>query len=412
MSEAVNAPAIDADRYRTVLGHYPTGVVVVSSIDSQGEPVGMVVGSFTSASLNPPLVAYLPAKSSSSYRQLQGASHFVVNVLAADQVGLCRQFAMKNATDKWAGVAWRRSSRGLPILEDAVAWIECEMSSTLDAGDHDVVLGRVVDLDAGSDTLPLVFFQGGYGRFTPRSIVSAVEVDLIPALQIAERARPLLERLGESLGIETGLQASLGDDLMLVAAYAPLGAAHNPHHVGARIPFMPPSGSNCIAWAGAEAIEAWLSRSPVRLAPEARLSLLDGLQRVRERGFSIVMHSPAYAEIDQAAQQLARGDLTPARRRSLFDLLSRRFDAYEPASLSALGGERVRVLSVPVRSRSGDVVASLQLRQLPAELTENALLALVDRLNGTAREITEHCLRGIETSRSDLAATNRQQCTA
>ena len=392
MADAERDAGIEPNRYRMVLGHYPTGVVVISALDEAGEPVGMVVGSFTSASIDPPLVAYLPSKSSSSYRQLRNARHFVVNVLAADQVALCRQFAVKDAGDKWAGVAWRRSGRGLPILEGAVAWIECEISSTLDAGDHDVVLGRVVDLDATSDRLPLVFFQGGYGRFTPRSIVSAVDTELIPVLQIAERARPMLERLGESVGYECGLQAMLGDDLMLVAAYAPLGAARTPHRVGARMPFVPPSGSNFVAWADERTVAAWLGRSPVPLAPEARETVLAGLGRVRERGFSIVLHSPAYTEIDGALQSLSEGDMTPAHRRRLMERLSSLVDAYEPPSLASVAASRIRVLGVPVRDAGGNIAVSLQLRQLPAGQDERAIADLVDRLHASAREIAANCL--------------------
>lgn len=392
MAESEKAPGLDANRYRMVLGHYPTGVVVISALDDAGEPVGMVVGSFTSASIDPPLVAYLPSKSSSSYRQLRGARHFVVNVLAADQVALCRQFAMKDSNDKWAGVSWRKSARGLPILDGAVAWIECEVSSTLDAGDHDVVLGRVVDLDATSDRLPLVFFQGGYGRFTPRSIVSAVDTDLIPVLQMAERARPMLERLGESVGYECGLQAALGEDLVLVAAYAPLGAARTPHRVGARIPFVPPSGSNLVAWASERAIEAWLGRWPVPMDAETRETVLGGLARVRQRGFSLVLHSPAYTEIDTTLQTLADRDLTPAYRRRLLEQLSSLVGVYEPSSLASATASRIRVLSVPVRGPGGDIAVSLQLRQLPAGQDETAIADLVDRLQASAREIAANCL--------------------
>jgi len=404
MTEPEQISAIEPNRYRMVLGHYPTGVVLISSLDEAGEPVGMIVGSFTSASIDPPLVAYLPSKSSSSYRQLRDARHFVVNVLGADQIALCRQFAVKNASDKWTGVSWRRSKRGLPILDGAVAWIECEVSSTLDAGDHDVVLGRVVDLDATSDRLPLVFFQGGYGRFTPRSIVSAIDTELIPVLQIAERARPMLERLGESVGFECGLQAALGDDLMLVAAYAPLGAARTPHSVGTRMPFVPPSGSNFMAWASEAAVDGWFGRSPVPLAAEARETVLAGLKRVRERGFSIVLHSPAYTEIDRTLESLAKGDLTPAHRRRLLEQLSSLVDAYEPPSLATIGASRIRVLSVPVRAAGGDIVVSLQLRQLPAGLDEGAILDLVDRLHATAREISANCLDG-------FAVEGRQNAT-
>lgn len=380
---------IDPDRFRTVLGHYPTGVVVITSLDKAGNPVGMVVGSFTSASLVPPLVAYFPSKDSSSYRQLRDVPHFVVNILAAEQAALCRQFAMKNATDKWAGVAWRKSARGLPILNDAVAWIECQASSTLDAGDHDIVLGRVLDLDALDDMLPLVFFQGGYGRFTPRSIVSATGNDLVPSLQLAERARPVLEKLGESLGLECGLQAAVGDELVLVAAYAPMNATHMPPQVGARIPFVPPSGSNCVAWAGPEEIASWLARSPTPLTDEGRQALLDGLQRVRERGYSLVLEHAVSAEVDHTARSLASRDLTPSRRRRLLGLLTSLVDACEPSSFDVIERSPIRLISVPGRATNGSVVFSLQARHLAAGQNEEVLARLAERLHAAAHEISQ-----------------------
>ena len=149
--------------FRRVLGHFPTGVVIVTAIDD-GRPVGMAIGSFTSVSLDPPLIAILPAKTSVSWPRIAGAGAFCVNVLNARQEALCRTFATTGA-DKFAGVPWRPSPSGAPVLEGTLAWIDCSLEQLVEAGDHYIALGRVRSLDVSAEegTEPLVFFKGGYG---------------------------------------------------------------------------------------------------------------------------------------------------------------------------------------------------------------------------------------------------------
>lgn len=161
MSAAIS---FDSATFRRVLGHYPTGVCVVTAVEADGAPVGMVVGSFTSVSLEPPLVAFFPAKMSSSWPRIQAVGKFCVNVLASDQQQLCRQLAAPGI-DKFAGVAHRVSANGSPILDDVVAWIDCTLDAVHEAGDHYIVLGQVVALEVDRPDRPLLFFQGNYGEF-------------------------------------------------------------------------------------------------------------------------------------------------------------------------------------------------------------------------------------------------------
>jgi|UniRef100_UPI0035CC7927 3-hydroxy-9,10-secoandrosta-1,3,5(10)-triene-9,17-dione monooxygenase reductase component len=160
------APEIDGATFRRVLGHYPTGVCVVTAIDADGVASGMVVGSFTSVSLAPPLVAFFPDKSSTSWPKIERAGRFCVNVLASDQRDLCRRFASK-AEDKFDGLSHRVSANGSPVLDDVVAWIDCTLDAVHEAGDHFIVLGRVHELDIARPDQPLLFFRGQYGNFTP-----------------------------------------------------------------------------------------------------------------------------------------------------------------------------------------------------------------------------------------------------
>lgn len=158
--------SFDNATFRRVLGHYPTGVCVVTAVEADGTPTGMVVGSFTSVSLDPPLVAFFPDRNSSSWPRIAKVGKFCVNVLSADQEALCRQFSARGANDKFAGVSHRFSANGSPILDNVVAWIDCTLDVVHEAGDHFIVLGRVVALEVEGPGQPLLFFQGAYGAFS------------------------------------------------------------------------------------------------------------------------------------------------------------------------------------------------------------------------------------------------------
>ena len=156
-------PPFDSAKFRQVLGHFPTGVTVVTAAPPEG-PVGLAVGSFASVSLDPPLVAFFPDRGSSSWPKIEAAGAFCVNILAEDQEDVCRRFASKG-DDKFAGLGWKPAASGAPVLDGVLAWIDCDIDQVLDAGDHFCVLGRVRDLEVAQDGAPLLFFRGGYGRF-------------------------------------------------------------------------------------------------------------------------------------------------------------------------------------------------------------------------------------------------------
>jgi len=159
------APVVDEAHFRQVLGHFPTGVTVITATGEDG-PAGLAVGSFFSVSLDPPLVAFCAGKSSTSYPRIEAAGHFTVNILADDQEDVCRVFASK-APEKFAGIGYRPApATGAPVLNDVVAWIECQIEDVHEAGDHWIVVGRVLDLGIAHEGGPLVFYRGGYGRFT------------------------------------------------------------------------------------------------------------------------------------------------------------------------------------------------------------------------------------------------------
>lgn len=150
-----------ARRFREVLGHFASGVTVVTST-AGGEPVGLTCQSFASVSLDPPLVMFIPARTSRAWPLIKRSGHFCVNVLAGDQTGLSDVFASKGA-DKFAGVGWSPSKTGCPQIDGAVAYVDCSIHAVHEAGDHYVVIGRVHDMDVnGSVDDPLLYFRGEY----------------------------------------------------------------------------------------------------------------------------------------------------------------------------------------------------------------------------------------------------------
>ena len=160
---ALRPQAPDSSSYRTVLGHFATGVVLVTALDGD-EPVGMACNSFTSLSLEPPLVLFCAAKSSSTWPRIQAAGKWAANFLDEDGEELCRLFAQKGA-DRFARISYTPGRTGSPILEDALAFVDCETIDEHDAGDHLIVVGRVIELGYQAEGKPLLFYRGGYGRF-------------------------------------------------------------------------------------------------------------------------------------------------------------------------------------------------------------------------------------------------------
>jgi flavin reductase (DIM6/NTAB) family NADH-FMN oxidoreductase RutF len=156
----------DNARFRQVLGHLPTGVVIVTGLDAQAQPVGVTIGSFVSVSLDPPYVGFFIGKSR-SWPDIARGTLFCANVLSDAQTELCWRFAkdpVDGATNRFDGIQWQKSSNGLPILPGILASIECTVESVSPAGDHQFVLGRVTSLqttDIANDAM--IFYKGKVG---------------------------------------------------------------------------------------------------------------------------------------------------------------------------------------------------------------------------------------------------------
>jgi flavin reductase (DIM6/NTAB) family NADH-FMN oxidoreductase RutF len=154
---------MDAAHFRTVLGYFASGVVVITAAGADG-PYGFTCQSFFSLSLDPPLVAIAPSKISVSWPHVLRTGHFCVNMLCAEQEALGRAFAVSGG-DKFKGIAWHPAPTGSPILADVLAWIDCRIESVQDAGDHFLVAAQILEMQTSrQDGHPLVFYRGGFAN--------------------------------------------------------------------------------------------------------------------------------------------------------------------------------------------------------------------------------------------------------
>lgn len=161
---AEDAPFIDPVELRQTLGCFATGVAIVTTLGTNGRPVGMTINSFNSVSMDPPLVLWSIAKTAPSYDAFHANGSFIVNILSEHQHDLCQQFS-RPAEDKFAGVAFEPGLNGIPQLTDAAAHLECVTHERFEGGDHTIIVGRVMGLQA-SDAPPLLFHRGKLCGFT------------------------------------------------------------------------------------------------------------------------------------------------------------------------------------------------------------------------------------------------------
>lgn len=155
---------VDHGEFRTVLGHFASGIVLITGRHN-GHPAGLTCQSFFSLSLDPPLVAIAPGKSSTSWPRASSTGNICVNVLTADQEALARTFS-QSGRDKFAGVGWSPAANGAPRLHGALAWIDCAIDEVHEHGDHYLVVARVEEVKSNPGS-PLLFYRGGFAGFTP-----------------------------------------------------------------------------------------------------------------------------------------------------------------------------------------------------------------------------------------------------
>ncbi len=164
----MNEPTADFDarQFRNALGCFATGVAVITTLGLKREMVGITANSFSSVSLDPPLVLFTLGRHAYSLKAFQAADHFAVNVLRQEQQDLSSRFAVALG-DKWAGIDYEIWESGCPVLPGALASFECRIRNTYDEGDHVIFVGEVERMRSDAGGQPLVFLRGGYGGYAP-----------------------------------------------------------------------------------------------------------------------------------------------------------------------------------------------------------------------------------------------------
>ena len=153
---------LDQARFREALGHFATGITIVTATDA-GEPVGFSCQSFAALSLDPPMVILAPAKTSTSWPRIARAGSFCVNIIGEHQEAVCRAFAVSGG-DKFDGIDWSPGVTGAPVITGSLAVVECTLGTIYEGGDHELVTGHVVTMEIGEGS-PLIFYRSGFGRF-------------------------------------------------------------------------------------------------------------------------------------------------------------------------------------------------------------------------------------------------------
>jgi flavin reductase (DIM6/NTAB) family NADH-FMN oxidoreductase RutF/DNA-binding IclR family transcriptional regulator len=386
MDNATAPRAIDPNRFREVLGSYPTGVAVVTAMDAQGAPIGMVVGTFTSVSLEPPLVAFLPMKSSRTFDLMRKSPSFCINVLAADQEPICRKLAAPGE-NKFASIPWHASPAGNPVIDGVVSWIDCTYDNIIEAGDHYIVLGAVLDMNLERNTTPLLFFQRGYGGFSTGPLVAAAERDTLQAVGLAEAVREEIETLAARLSAECALLASTGRDSVYVAVANYSLNRRGSSRLGFHVPIVPPMGALFVGQPGSPDDETWLSRLG-RCDESVREAARERLARVRERGWSICLcNGHEKADLEEGIELYTNPHRTPEQERRLLALVQATSALHEPAEI--LDDQRYDVLhiSAPVHDADGQVALVVRLSELPRGMDGRLIRDCAKRLQETAAAI-------------------------
>lgn len=369
--------AIDSQAFREVMGHYPTGVAVVTGRADDGELHAMVVGTFSSVSLDPPLVSFMPMKTSKTFAKLQGCSSLCINILGAEQEDVVLTIAAR-WENKLDDIDHAASPAGNPILADAVAWIDTTMVNIVEAGDHWIVLCAVTDLAVSNSVSPLLFFQGGYGSFVCNSLMARMDHEILPAIHSAHSARPDVEALANLIGCEVTVLTTVSEDEM--AAVLSVTGPGIDHAAGfaRRVPMVPPIGDTYFFDQPADRQQQWVDKlrevdDDVKDVHRQRLLFL------RDHGYLYSLlpadkGRSAYDAVRDATALYSTGRVTPAQERAIRASITNSSVDYRVAEFVDNRTYDLGSIVIPVRDRAGVYSLTLRLAQLPGHASRAQIM--------------------------------------
>jgi flavin reductase (DIM6/NTAB) family NADH-FMN oxidoreductase RutF/DNA-binding IclR family transcriptional regulator len=319
-------PPIDPRELRQVLGSFVTGVTIITTVDQDGKRWGLTANSFTSVSLNPPLVLWNQSVTAPSYPVFRDAQRFAVNILAEDQVDMSRRFASPVA-DKFAGVGVRSGLGGVPLIDGCAAYIECSREGAFPGGDHAVFLGRVERMEKWSRR-PLVFGQGRYLMAQPHEYSEPspdTPASMHAQLQAVRMATPLLVELSRELDRSMALSVWGSHGPTVIRWEQPARDALQAQLLAGQLCRLLTSATG-LAWAAHlpasqthEMIEAEL-KAPMNGTPASRAEADELLSQMRRQGLARVVASTDFTHRYSARINAAAAPVFDAEGRMVLAL--------------------------------------------------------------------------------------------
>ena len=383
----------DPRTFRNAMGHYPTGVALVTGRAPDGELLAMVVGTFSSVSLDPPLVSFMPMKSSSTFRKMQECDSLCINIFGGEQESEMLSIAQR-WQNKLDGIDWYPSPAGDPVLKNSIAWIDTTIADTVEAGDHWIVLCRVHDLEVTNPVPPLLFFQGGYGSFVGSSLLGRLRHDSLPAIHAAHGASAELEDLADSIGCEVIVYAALSED-EFATVYSALGPdVSQEHRFASRVPIVPPIGDTYMFDKPDDVRDRWLAKigaSSGEVPDEVRQSHCRRLEILRDTGH-LIAHLPddggaAYRQMIDATNEYLNAPLTPFAEKTIRELIGSTTVDYTQREITADQRYTIGSIVFPVRDPAGEHTMTLRLAQLPQDVDGETVNRWINQAENVVRTI-------------------------
>lgn len=374
--------------FREVLGHYPTGVVLVTAIHPDGEELAMIVGTFTSVSMEPPLVAFLPMRSSRTFTRLQECSSMCINVLTEEQEQVGRTIASRHE-NKLEGIEWSPCASGAPLLEDSLAWLDVHLEKVIEAGDHHIALCAIDDMAVKNPKAPLIFFQGGYGAFAVPHLLARADNDIIAAVQQASHGRATLASVARRLQCEATLLTVVNSDELAAISTAVGKGINHGDGLGTRVPIIPPIADVWVAELSQTEQDEWLAKADVD--DSTRETFRERLDFAREQGY-LMSFLPAgdldpYRRMSAATRRYAGDRLTPTTEREIRRSIAEVDVSYQMRDIKPDETYDVGMLVANIHDPAGTPVRMLRLAQLPRQASGRTVLGWIEELRAAAQEL-------------------------
>lgn len=379
----------DPKLFRNVMGHYPTGVAIVTGRASDGDLLALVVGTFSSVSLDPPLVSFMPMKSSKTFARMRECSSLCINIVGGEQEEEMLKVA-RRWENKLDGIDWYMSPSGDPILKNAVAWIDTSISSNIEAGDHWITLCEVHDMEVTNPVSPLLFFQGGYGSFVGTSLIARLSHEILPAIHSAHSAGDALENLATSIGCEVSVFAAVSEDEFATVFHSLSSNASEEQSFASRLPIVPPIGDTYMFDKPAEVQDRWFRKlndpsEEILETHRMRLSLV-------EENKYLIAHLPeegsvAYEQMVQASNEYKKARLTPAEERVIRQMIGSTTVDYNQRELVDSGSYQVGSIVFPVKDPNGEFTMTLRIGQLPQNVSGSTVAEWIALCKNVVEEI-------------------------